>query len=118
MASFTLGGVSYEYLTPPKPQRLHLIRSWEYGHWPRVEAAVPIAGGATVSVYGEASRWSDEQVHVRWADDDGHFHAAWLPIENVRRLTASEWDIIEFHRCPESLRHIQWGKRLPGFLPE
>lgn len=118
MPSFTLAGASYEYLTPSKPQRLHLIRSWEYGHWPRVEADVPLAGGGTVAVYGEASRWSDEQVHVRWADDEGHFHAAWLPTENVRRLTASEWDIIEFHACPPELRDVRWGKRLPGFLPE
>lgn len=25
---------------------------------------------------------------------------AWIPAANVRRLTASEWDTIEFHQCP------------------
>ncbi|WXW93166.1 hypothetical protein SEA_BRAYBEAST_30 [Arthrobacter phage BrayBeast] len=118
MPSFILDGVTYEYLTPQKPQRLHLIRSWEYPNWPRVEAHVPLAGGMTVAVYGEASRWSDEQVHVRWSDDEDHFHQAWLPTQNVRRLTPSEWDIIEFHSCPDELRHVRWGTRLPGFLPE
>ncbi|WNT44928.1 hypothetical protein SEA_ABBYDAISY_33 [Arthrobacter phage AbbyDaisy] len=117
MPSFTLHGERYEYLTPPKPERLHQIQSWEYPHWPRVEAQVPLSEGGTVLVYGEASRWSPEQVHVRWTDDEDHFHQAWLPTANVRRLTDSEWDIIQYHQCPENLRHIQWGKRLPGFLP-
>lgn len=117
MPKFTLDGVTHEYLAPPKPQRLHLIKSWEYPHWPRVEAEVPLAGGGTVKVYGEASRWSAEQVHARWADDDDHLHQAWLPTANVRPLTDSEWDVIQFHRCPENLRSVRWGKRLPGFLP-
>ncbi|AYR00915.1 hypothetical protein PP636_gp58 [Arthrobacter phage Hestia] len=115
MPSFTLGGVAYEYVAPPPPARL--IQSWEYPHWPHVEAAVQLVGGGSVQVYGEASRWSPDQVHVRWADDKGHFHASWLPNANVRRLTDSEWDIIQYHQCPENLRHVQWGKRLPGFLP-
>lgn len=118
MPSFILGGVMYEYVAPPKPQRLHLIRSWEYPNWPRVEAAVQLTDGGTVTVYGEASRWSDELVHVRWADDEEHFHASWVPMANVRRLTDSEWDIIEFHACPPELRHVRWGSRMPGFLPE
>lgn len=118
MPSFTLGGVTYEYVAPPKPQRLHLIKSWKYPNWPRVEAAVPLADGGTVSVYGQASRWSADQVHVRWSDDEGHFHQAWLPPSAVRRLTASEWDIIEYHQTSENLRPIRWGNRLPGFLPE
>jgi hypothetical protein len=118
MPSFLLDGVTYDYVTPPKPERLHLIKSWEYPNWPRVEALVPLTDGGTVAVYGEASRWSAEEIHVRWADDDGHFHQAWLPKENVRRLTPSEWDIIEYHLTPEHLRHVSWGHRLPGFLPE
>lgn len=117
MPSFTLGGVSYEYLTPA-PQDAGKLQSWEYGHWPRVEAAVALVGGGTVEVYGEASRWGADVVHVRWHDDVGHYHQAWIPKGRVRRLTPSEWDIIQFHECPENLRHIQWGKRLPGFLPE
>jgi hypothetical protein len=117
MPTFTLDGVPYEYATPPPPTP-DKVQSWEYGDWPRVEAAVPLTGGGTVAVYAEASRWGVEQVHVRWQDDEGHYHQAWVPKENVRRMTPSEWDIIEFHRCPEDLRHIQWGKRMPGFLPE
>jgi hypothetical protein len=88
MPTFTLDGVTYEYLQPAKPQRLHLIKSWEYPHWPRVEAAVHLSDGGTVKVYGEASRWSAEPVHVRRADDEGHLHAAWLPTSSVRPLTA------------------------------
>lgn len=42
-----------------------------------------------------------------------HPHDAWLPAANVRKLTASEWDIIEYHRCPPTLRSIRWGNRLP-----
>ncbi|AYN57820.1 hypothetical protein HOU49_gp31 [Arthrobacter phage Eileen] len=118
MPRFTLNGVSHEYLTPPPPARLHTIRSWEYGNWPRVAIDVPLADGGSVTVYGQASRWSDELVHVRWADDEDHFHAAWIPKASVRPLTASEWDIIEFHACPPELRHVRWGRRMPGFLPE
>lgn len=116
MPSFTLGGVAYEYLTPasPDPER---VQSWEYRHWPRVEAAVPLMDGGTVTVYAEASRWSAESVHVRWQDDEDHFHQAWVPKAAVRRMTPSEWDIIEFQRTPDDLRRIRWGKRLPGFLP-
>jgi hypothetical protein len=66
MPTFTLDGVTYDYLAPAGPVRLHLIRSWEYGSWPRIEAQVPLVDGGTVAVYGEASRWSVEQVHVRW----------------------------------------------------
>jgi hypothetical protein len=116
MPSFTLGGVTHDYLTPKAPGQG--VQSWEYGHWPRVEAAVPLAGGGTVPLYGEAMRWAPESILARWMDDDGHFHMAWLPSSAVRRLTPSEWDVIEFHACPENLRHVRWGKRLPGFLPE
>lgn len=88
MPSFILDGTSYEYLMTPRPRPLHLIKSWDYGQWPRVEATVPLADGSTVSVYGEASCWGAEQVHVRWADDEERFHAAWLPAASVRRMTA------------------------------
>jgi hypothetical protein len=117
MPSFTLGGVSYEYATPAPPAAGKL-QSWEYGHWPRVEAAVPLTDGGTVAVYAEASRWGSDVIHVRWQDDDDHFHQAWVPKGNVRRLTASEWDIIEYRQAPENLRHLRWGKRLPGFLTD
>jgi hypothetical protein len=116
MPSFTLGGAAHEYLTPKAPGQG--VQSWEYGHWPRVEATVRLAGGGTVAVYGEAMRWAPESILARWMDDAGHFHMAWLQSSAVRRLTPSEWDVIEFHACPENLRHVRWGKRLPGFLPE
>jgi hypothetical protein len=94
MPSFTLAGVAYDYLAPDLEGDPEEIHSWEYGHWPKVEAAVPLAIGGTVSVYGEAMRWGHGLVLTRWKDDEGHMHSAWLPADNVRRLTASEWDII------------------------
>ena len=118
MPTLTLSGVSYEYLTPKSSGLLEETQSWEYGHWPRVEAQVPLAGGGTVTVYAEAMRWTARQILARWQDGAGHYHAAWLPKGNVRRLTASEWDIVAFHACPPELRSVQWANRLPGFLPE
>jgi hypothetical protein len=118
MPTFTLNGVTYEYLQPGPDGGPAAAHSWEYGSWPRVEAAVPLVDGGAVTVHAEASRWAGNSIHVRWADKDGHFHGAWVPKGNVRQLTASEWDIIEFHACPEYLRHVRWGSRLPGFLPE
>ena len=118
MPTFTLNGQTYAYLQPILDAKPQDARSWEYEHWPRVEAQVPLAGGEAVSVYGEAMRWAGEQIIVRWKDDDGHYHQAWVPANAVRKLTASEWDIIEYHATPANLRSIRWGKRLPGFLPE
>lgn len=97
------------------PEQLH---SWEYPHWPRVEADVPLASSDTVTVLAEASRWGGGFIHVRWQEDGGDYHQAWVPKGNVRRLTASDWDIIEHHQTPEHLRRIRWLDRLPGFLPE
>jgi hypothetical protein len=91
---------------------------WEYAQWPKVEAAVPLTDDGTDRVYREAMRWGREQVIVRWLDDEEHAHVAWIPAANVRRLTVSEWDSIAYHQCPPELRSTQWGKRLPGFLPE
>jgi hypothetical protein len=68
-------------------------------------------------VFGEAARRGHDHVIVSWRDDAWQTHWAWIPAANVRRLTESEWDIIEYHRCPEKLRGIKWGSRLPGFLP-
>jgi hypothetical protein len=79
---------------------------------------VPLTGGTSVNVYGEASRWTRTEVLVRWKDDDGQLHSAWIPTSSVRHLTASEWDIIEYNQSPEQLRPIRWTKRIPGFLPE
>lgn len=118
MPTFILGASSLEYLTPMPDVDLHDIHSWEYGHWPRVEANIPLVSGGTVKVYAEASRWGGSFIRVRWSTEAGTYHQAWIPKENVQRLTASEWDIIEFHACPENLRHVRWGKRLPGFLTE
>jgi hypothetical protein len=65
--------------------------------------------------------WATERniyfTRVSWVDDEWHHHWAWIPAGNVRRVTDSEWDIEEYRRCPEKLRWIRWGNRLPGFLP-
>lgn len=117
MPTFIFDGASCEHLQPKPAAGPEAIHSWEYGHWPRVESAVPLAGGGSVSVYSEAMRWAHEHILVRWRDDAGHYHDAWLPSGAVRKLTPSEWDIIEYHACPPELRSVQWGNRLPGFLP-
>ncbi len=54
---------------------------------------------------------------MSWADDGRHAHWAWIPAGNVERVTDSDWDIEAYRRCPEHLRNIRWGNRLPGFLP-
>lgn len=116
--TFNLAGVAYEYVAPEFEGDREEIHSWEYGKWPRVGVDVPLSTGGTVEVYGEAMRWGHGVVLALWSDDEGHMHSAWLPKDNVRRLTASEWDIIEYNQCPPDLRPIRWGTRLPGFLPE
>lgn len=117
MPIFTLAGVSYDYARPAFEGDHEDIHSWEYGQWPKVEAALSLASGGTVQVYAEAMRWTSDSVLVRWREDGGHYHDAWVPTPNVCRLTASEWDIIEYHQCPPELRPIRWGNRFPGFLP-
>ncbi|MET1086948.1 MAG: hypothetical protein ABWY04_07490 [Arthrobacter sp.] len=108
MASFTLDGTTYEYLRP------------DPGHDPRTRGrmgtTVPLASGA-VDVYARAQRWNPSHILVAWADDGRHSHWAWMPAGNVERLSDSEWDVEEYRRCPDNLRHIRWGNRLPGFLP-
>lgn len=116
MPSFTLDGTTYEYLQPVVgPEG---ARSWEYGHYPKVMAGIPLTDGGTVNVYACASRWTPTHINTTWTDDTHHPHTAWIPSENVRPVTDSEWDIEQYRRCPEHLRGIRWGKRLPGFLPE
>ena len=117
MPEFTLDGVSYEYRMPDAGHPPEAARSWEYGNYPKVVASLPLADSGTVDVYALANRWNPAYVVVTWQDDAGHAHWAWVPAGNVRRVTDSEWDIEEYRRCPEKLRHIQWGNRLPGFLP-
>jgi len=117
MASFTLDGETHEYLRPDPGNPAEETRSWEYGHYPKVMASVPLASGATVDVYAVAERWNPSYVLVAWADDAGHKHWAWVPAGNIRRVTDSEWDIEEYRRCPEKLRPVRWANRLPGFLP-
>ena len=118
MPSFIHAGVTYDYATPPIDAQPDDVRSWEYGSWPRVEIDVPLTGGGTVAVFGEATRWTATQILVTWVDDAGHYHSAWVPPGNVRKLTASEWDIIEYNMCPPERRPIRWGNRFPGMLPE
>lgn len=112
MASFTLDGRTYEYVRPDSGHQPEDAKSWEYGKRPRVMAV-----GGTVDVYAHAERWNPSHILVSWADDDLNVHWAWVPAGNVRRVTDSEWDIEEYRHCPEGLRRVQWGNRLPGFLP-
>lgn len=58
MPKFTFNGVSYEYARSSLAAAPGAVHSWEYGQWPRVEAAVPLAEGGDVSVYGQAMRWA------------------------------------------------------------
>jgi hypothetical protein len=81
-------------------------------------ASIPLAGGGTVDVYGRASRWTPTHINVARKDDTDHPHSTWAPAGNVRKVTDSEWDIEEYRRCPEHLRHIRLGEQAPGFLPE
>lgn len=118
MPTFTLAGAEYDYLTPKLEGDPEDVHSWEYGKWPRVEAAVPLKSAGGVKVYAQAMRWGHDHILASWLDDEGRTHSAWIPAANVRRLTPSEWDIIEYHACPPALRSVRWGNRLPGFLPE
>jgi hypothetical protein len=115
MPSFTLDGRSYEYVQEP-PGRPETTRSWEYGHHPKVRATLPTTP-APVTAYAQAARWNGDRILVEWEDDDRRKHWTWLDGSAVERATASEWDIWEYHRCPEKLRAVRWGGRLPGFLP-
>ena len=117
MPSFTLDGEFFEYLQPDSGHGPEEAKSWTYGAYPKVRAAVPLEGGGKVSVYASAERWNPSSVLVRWYDDGRHSHWAWIPEGSVERVTDSEWDIEEYRRCPEKFRPIRWGDRLPGFLP-
>jgi hypothetical protein len=116
MASFTLDGTTYEYLLPD-PGHPETTKSWEYGKYPKIMATIALAAGGTVEVYALAERWNPSHILVAWEDDDWRPHWAWVPAGSVRRVTDSEWDIWEYWRCPENLRAVRWGDRLPGFLP-
>jgi hypothetical protein len=117
MPSFTLSGETHEYLNSQAFGDPAEVRSWEYGHYPKVVATLSLTGGGSVDVYAKASRWSPTHISVSWMDDEQHSYWAWVPKDNVRPATDSEWDIDQYRRCPEHLRGIRWGKRLPGFLP-
>ncbi|MDQ0756059.1 hypothetical protein [Arthrobacter sp. B3I4] len=114
--AFTLNSVTYGCLTPD-PGEPGTTHTWEYGKQPKVVATLALVGGGTLDVYARAERWTQSHILVRWEDDDYRPRHAWLPSDSVRRVTASEWDIWEYHRCPANLRHVRWGDRLPGFLP-
>ncbi|MEQ4520455.1 hypothetical protein ABLI39_13960 [Pseudarthrobacter sp. B907] len=117
MASFTLDGQTFEYLKPDPEHQPEDAKSWTYGKYPKVLATVPLADGGTVTVYAVAERWNPSHILVSWADDGRHAHWAWIPSGNVERVSDSDWDIEEYRRCPENLRSIRWGNRMPGFLP-
>jgi hypothetical protein len=116
--SFVLEGRAYEFVRPERVGSVEDVRSWEVGSYPKVHANVPLRGGGSVAVYAHATHWNRTQINIRWDDDEKDTLTAWLPKNDVRPATNSEWDIDQYNRCPESLRAIRWGKRLPGFLPE
>ena len=115
MPSCTIAGTAYDY-TQPVPGRPTQARSWQYGRYPKVRATLPTTP-APVTVYAHAARWNGDQVLVEWEDDERRKHWTWVNSAAVERATASEWDIWEYHQCPEKLRAVRWGDRLPGFLP-
>lgn len=115
--SFLLDGQRYEFVHPERLGPVSEVKSWEMGHYPKVHALVPLKAGGVVAVYAEAKYWNRTQISVNWYDDEKDSLSAWLPKEAVRPVTDSEWDVDEYNRCPEWLRPVQWGKRLPGFLP-
>ena len=116
--SFVLGGVTHEFADPGRQMPIGTVCTWTPGEWPKVHAQVPLQAGGTVEVYGEATAWTPEQIHIRWDDDNKDTCQAWLPAFDVRRVTDSEWDIDQYNRTPEWSRPTRWGHRLPGFLPE
>ena len=97
MPSFTLDGDTYEYLRPDPGRESEDARSRAYGDYPRVLAAVPLADGSTVDVYGVAARWDSHPSHVfvAWADDDMRPHWAWIPAGNVECLNGADWNVEE-----------------------
>lgn len=116
MPTFTLADVVYDYLTPTlegDPEELH---SWEYGKWPRVEAAVPLKAGGSVNVYGETMRWGHGRILTRWLDDKGA-HA--LGVASIRQRPPPDRVRVGHHRIPLHTRkptHDQVGQpgpRLP-----
>lgn len=115
MPSFTLDSVTYVYTQDP-PGRPENTHSWEYGRYPKVRATLRTAP-APVDVYAQGSRWNGDSILVEWEDDGRRKHWMWVDASEVERATASEWDIWEYQRCPENLRGVRWGDRLPGFLP-
>lgn len=117
METFILDGISYTYARPDRPPaEPEEVQSWEYGNYPKVQATI-LTDGGTLDVYGEVTRWSPTHIIVEWADDNKHRYWTWVPKEDVRRVTDSEWDIDQYLRGLPELRNIQWGNRLPGFLP-
>lgn len=116
MAIFKLDDVTHEYVET-FPGRPELVRSWEYGRYPKVLASVPLTEGKSLDVYAHAERWTPDHILVRWEDDDRRPHTAWILANGVRRATDSEWDIWEYHRCPVQLRGVRWGNTMPGFVP-
>lgn len=118
LTSFLLDGRRYEFVHPERVGPAGDVRSWPMGEYPKVHVKVPLRAGGGVLVYARATHWNRTQVNVQWMDDNMDALTAWVGNDDVRPVTDSEWDIDEYNRCPEWLRPVQWGKRMPGFLPE
>jgi hypothetical protein len=92
--SFTQDGTTHEYLKPSGFKKPEEVLSWVYGQYPKVVAAVQLAGGGTVDVYGESTRWSPTHISVSRVDDNDQMCWAWILKAGVRRATESEWTLI------------------------
>ena len=72
MATFTIDGEPYEYLSQD-PGRPEETQSWEYAKYPKVIAMLPLATGS-VDVYAMAQRWTPSHILVSRQDDGDHSH--------------------------------------------
>ncbi|MET4134160.1 hypothetical protein [Pseudarthrobacter sp. PvP090] len=71
MAAFIVDGISYGCMRPSPGHNPESAHSWEYGHYPKVMATLPLAAG-TVDVYAVAGRGNPSNILLSWQDDKWH----------------------------------------------
>ena len=116
--TFVIEGVTYDLLEAERVGRIGAVRTWPPNDRPKVHARVRLTNGDTTTVYAEATAWNQTQIHVQFHDDNNDSLTTWALKADVRPVTESEWDIDQYNRTDSSRRHIRWGYRMPGFLPE
>lgn len=117
LTTFLLDGRTYDHVRGDRVGPVEDVQSWGMNNQPKVHAQIPLSTGGSIDVYAQATHWNQTQIHIRWHDDNKDSLTTWLPKADVRPVTNSEWDIDQYNRCPEELRTIRWGKRMPGILP-